>query len=137
MVSKWFRSEHVSQFETESDLRAWSLRGGRRTRVLPGIGGAGPLPTRHDLIGVERAEARRRPLDHGRVDLGDLDVERGDPTTDGRFVGELLDRGELRLHLAEQLERWRQHGDLLAPDELLHPPERVVCLIEIRERLTG
>src|SRR5262245_28720226 len=56
---------------------------------------------------------------------------------DGPFVVELLDRGELPLHLAEQLERWRQHGDLLALDELLHPPERVVCLIEIREGLTG
>ncbi len=33
---------------------------------------------------------RRRPLHHGRVDLGDLDVERGDLTTDGRFVVELL-----------------------------------------------
>jgi len=42
-------------------------------------------------------------LHQGRVDLGDLDVERGDPTTDGRFVVELLVRGELRLRLAEQL----------------------------------
>src|ERR1700704_1203133 len=57
--------------------------------------------------------------------------------SDGRLVVELLDGGELLLHLAEQLERWRQHGDLLAMDELLHPPERVVCLIEIWERLTG
>jgi hypothetical protein len=57
------------------------------------------------LIDVQRAEARRRPLHHGRVDLGDLDVERGDPTTDGRFVVQLLDRGELPLHLAEQLIR--------------------------------
>jgi hypothetical protein len=32
---------------------------------------------------------------------------------------------ELRLHLAEQLERWRQYGDLLTLDELLLPPERV------------
>src|SRR5882762_5780797 len=44
---------------------------------------------------------------------------------------------KLRLHLAEQLERWRQHGDLLALGELLHPPERVVFLTEIREGLTG
>src|SRR5262245_26134519 len=55
----------------------------------------------------------------------------------GRFVVELLDRGELPLHLAEELERWRQHGDLLAPDELLHPPVGIVFLIEVREGLTG
>ena len=105
--------------------------------MLPRIGGAGPPPTRHDLIDVQRAEARRRPVHHGRVDLGDLDVERGDPTTDRRLVRELLDRGELPLHPAEQLKRWRQHGDLLALDELPHPPERVMFLIEIREGLTG
>src|SRR5262245_42278691 len=110
---------------------------GRATAELPRIDRAGPPPTRHDLINVQYAEARRRPLHHGRVDLGDLDVERVDPTTDRRFIGELLDRGELPLHLAEQLERWRQTGDLLALDELLHPPKRVVFLIEIREGLTG
>jgi hypothetical protein len=55
--------------------------------------------------------------------------------TDGRFVVELLDRGELRLHLAEQLERWRQYGDLLTPDELLLLPERIVFLTEIWEGL--
>ena len=50
---------------------------------------------RHDLIDVQRTETRRRPLHYSRVDLGDLDVERDDPTTDGRFLMELLDRGEL------------------------------------------
>jgi len=65
------------------------------------FGEAGPAPLRHDLIDVQRAEARRRPLHHGRIDLGDLDVERVDPTTDGRFVVVLLDRGQLLLHLAE------------------------------------
>src|SRR5262249_6538281 len=73
----------------------------------------------------------------GRVDLGDLDVERGDPATDGRFVMELLDRSELLLHLAEQLERWRQDRELLALDELLHPHRQVVVLIEIGKRLSG
>mgnify|MGYP001612960891 CR=1 FL=1 len=76
------------------------LRGGRETGELPRIGGAGPLPPHHDLIDVQRAEAYRRPLHRGRVDPGDLYVERGDPTTDGRFVMELSDRGEFRLHLA-------------------------------------
>src|SRR5579863_3356774 len=56
---------------------------------------------------------------------------------DGRFVVELLDFGKLPLHLAEQFERWRQHGDLLALRELFYPPERIVCLVEIREGLTG
>src|SRR5262249_36991552 len=67
----------------------------------------------------------------------DLDVERGDPATDGRLVMELLDRGELLLHLAEQLERWRQDRELLALDELLHPYRQVVVLIEIGKRLAG
>ena len=58
-------------------------------------------------IDVEHAEARRWPLQHGRVDLRDLDVERDDPTTHGRFVVELVDRGELCLHPLKQLERWR------------------------------
>src|SRR6266446_8534799 len=43
----------------ESKFRASSLRGGRKTRELPRIGGAGPPPTRNDLIDVQRAEARR------------------------------------------------------------------------------
>ena len=54
-------------------------------------------------------------LHQGRVDLGDLDVERGDPTTDGRFVVELLDRGELRLHLAEQLRAMCDRSDRKRP----------------------
>jgi hypothetical protein len=45
-------------------------------------------PLRHDLIDVQRAEACRRSLHHSRVDLGDLDVERGDPTSDGQAGGE-------------------------------------------------
>src|SRR6476620_1511304 len=92
-------------------------------RELPRIGRTGLPPARHDLVDVQRAEARRRPFHHGRVDLGDLGVESRDPTADGRFVGQLLDRSELLLHLAEQLERWRQLGDLLTPHELLDPPK--------------
>src|ERR1043166_1304681 len=133
MGSKWFRFGIVCQFETDRTCG----RLDRHTRVLRRIAGAGPPPTRYDLIHVQRAEARRWPLHHGRVDLGDLDIERGEPMTDGCFVVELLDRGELLLPLAEQLERWRQHGDLLTLDKLLHPPERVICLIEIREGLTS
>jgi len=34
----------------------------------------------------------------------------------------LLDRGELLLYLAEQLQRWRWERDLLALEKLLHPP---------------
>src|SRR6516165_4718010 len=138
----------ADQFETDittpgngsvkhKSFRASSLRGSRETEVLRRIGRAGPPPTRQDLIDVQRAEARRRPLHSSCVDLGDLDVERGDPMTDGRFVVKLLDRGEFCLHLAEQLKRWRQHGDLLALDELLHPPERVMFLTEVREWLAG
>jgi hypothetical protein len=84
----------ADQFETDittpgndsvknKSFRASSLRGSRETQVLRMIGGVGAPPTRQDLIDVQRAEARRRPLHHGRVDLGDLDVERGDPMTDG------------------------------------------------------
>src|SRR5262249_36101206 len=114
------------------------LRGGRESgELLLGIGGARLPPARHDLFDIQRAETRRRPLHDGRIDLGDLDIESGQPTADSRFVRELRDRGELTLDLAEQLERWRQHGDLLALHELLDPPERVECLIEIREGLTG
>src|SRR5438874_11400002 len=101
------------------------------------IGGAGSPPTRHDLIDIQCAEARWRPLHHGRINLGDLDVESGNPTTNGRFVVELLDLGKLLAHLAEQFERWRQDRDLLAPDKLLHPPVRIVFLTEIREGFTG
>ena len=43
------------------------------------LGGASPPPIRYDLIDVQRAEARRRTLHHCRVDLSDLDVERGEP----------------------------------------------------------
>ena len=57
--------------------------------------------------------------------------------TDARFVWKLVDSCELLLHLAKQLERWRQIGDLLALDELLDLPERIVGLIEIRQRLAG
>src|SRR5262245_8740660 len=57
--------------------------------------------------------------------------------TDGRLVVEHLDRGKLLLHLAEQLERWRQDRDLLTLDELLHPPVRVVFLTEIWQGLAG
>jgi hypothetical protein len=95
------------------------------TEELRRIGCAGPPPTRHDPIDIQRAEARGRPLHHGRVDLGDLGVERGDPTTDGRFIVELLDRGELPLYFAEQLKRWRQNGDLLALDKLGAVPKVV------------
>jgi hypothetical protein len=49
-------------------------------------------PLRNDPIDVQRAKARRRSLHHSRVDLGDLNVERDDPTTDSRFVVELFDR---------------------------------------------
>jgi hypothetical protein len=97
--------------------------GGRENTELPRIGGTGPSPTRHDLIDVQRAEARRRPFDYCRVDLSDLGVERGDPTTGGRFVVVLFDGGEFSLHIAKQFERWRQHRNLLALDKLLHPPE--------------
>jgi hypothetical protein len=113
--------------------RLHALREAVRPSELPKVGGAGPPPLCHELIGIQRAEARRRSLHHGRVDLGDLAIEHGDPTADGYFV---VDRGELLLYLAEQLERRWQHGDLLALDELLLPPERVVFLTEIRERLT-
>src|SRR5262252_10080728 len=96
---------------------------------------AGSPPLCHDLIDVERGEARRRPLEHGRVCLGDLDVQRGDTTTHGLFVVEVLDRSELCLHFAKQLQRWRQDRDLLALHELLHPPIRI--MIEIWEWFTG
>src|SRR5262245_8463516 len=108
-----------------------------RARKLPRIRGAGLPPTLHDLVRIERAEARRRPLHHGGIDLADLGIERGNPATDGRFVVQLPARGELLLHLAERLQRWRQYGDLLALDELLHPPVRVVLIADIRQWLAG
>ena len=51
---------------------------------------AGSPPLCHDLIDVERGEARRRPLEHGRVGLGDLDVQRGDTTTHGLKTAKAL-----------------------------------------------
>src|SRR5579871_1934925 len=108
MTPKWWRR----------DWR-WSNAAGRTIgggfgRFLRGLcGGRLPPPPRDDLIDVQRAQARRRTLHHGCVDLGDLDVERGDPTADSGFVGELIDRGEHRLHRSEQLQRWRQRIDLL------------------------
>src|SRR5215470_5177966 len=70
------------------------------------------------------SEAGSPPLCH---DL--IDVERGDTTTHGLFIVEVLDRGELCLRFAKQLQRWRQDRDLLAFHELLHPPIRI--MIEI------
>src|SRR6185369_16115276 len=109
----------------------------QKRRRLSRSGGPGPPPTLYHFVDVQRAEACRRPLDHRRVHFGDLRVERGNPAANGRFVGELLDRGELLLNLAEQLKRWRQLADLLALHEFLDPPKRVERLIQIRERLAG
>src|SRR5205823_8927902 len=47
------------------------------------------------------------------------------------------DDGQLCLDLAQELERRRQQADLLATDELLRPPVRVVGLVEVRQRLAG
>ena len=56
----------------------------------------------------------RRPLHHGRVDFGYLDVERGHAATNGRFVGKPLDRSEFLLtslsvlNVDKVVARWRR-----------------------------
>ena len=59
------------------------------------------------------------------------------PAADRGFVRKRPYCGELVLHLAQQLERGRQQGVLLALRQLLHPPHRVVFLIHVRQRLAG
>ena len=110
-------------------------------RELPKTGRAGLPPLRHDLVNIQRAEALRRSLHHSRVHLGDLAISTLSATIRCRTVASSWNFSRVAstsslLHLAEQLERWRQHGDLLALNELLLPPERVVFLTEVREWLT-
>jgi hypothetical protein len=50
------------------------------------LAGAFPLPLRHNLIDIQRAESGWRSFHRGCIDFGDLDVERGNPMTDSRFV---------------------------------------------------
>src|SRR5262245_45584089 len=94
-------------------------------------------PVGDERLDVERRHACQRTFGHARIDLRDGGVQRGQPSPDLRFARKCPDRGELGLDLAQQLEGGRQHADPLATDELLHPPVRIVRLVEVGQWLAG
>src|SRR5262245_25456017 len=92
-------------------------------------------PLGEDGVDVERREIRGRPLGGGAVRAGDLGIDGAHALAHVGLVAKSPEPVERALHLRPDLESLREDGELLALEELLDPPERIVRRIEPGDRL--
>src|SRR6185436_5556360 len=101
-----------------------------------GCGGvcAAAAPFFEDGIGVERAQGRWRPGGRGAVGAGDLGIDGGDPIDHVRLGAKGPDLVEHAVGLGADLEGRGQDRELLALEELLDPPHRIIRLLDAGDR---
>src|SRR5580765_3129453 len=95
-----------------------------------GIGHPAAAPFLEHGIGVERAQGRRRPGGRGAVGAGDLGIDGGDPVDHVRLGAEGPDLVEHAVGLGADLEGRGEDRELLALEELLDPPHRIIRLLD-------
>ena len=81
-------------------------------------------------LGVERAQGRWRPGGRGAVGAGDLGIDGGDPVDHVRLGAKGPDLVEHAVGLGADLESRGQDRELLALEELLDPPHRIIRLLD-------
>src|SRR5215467_10213065 len=116
MIEEWRRTGDARrEGQREVDVEA-ALPQARPARV----------PLAHDLVHVERSEARGRPLGDAGIDLGDLRIQGRDSNADVGLTAHAPEGDQSDLDLAQQLQGGRQDGELFPLEELLYPPVRIV-----------
>src|SRR5262249_2346360 len=123
-----------SMIRAWSITRSWGTVGARLSaigRAARGAAGAAPDPPAPEhVLDVEEAERGRRAVGGAAVGAGDVGVDGGDARAHLGLGGQGPQHLDGAVDPRPDLEREGQHRELLALEELLDPPQRIVGRVD-------